>query len=163
MKRWIVDPPLTNHHSPPTNHLLTKIFMSKVMNFKELRIWQQAMDLTKTVYILMREMPKEELYGLTNQIKRAAVSIPSNIAEGQAKGTKEFIHYLTIAKGSLSELETQLILTTRLHMIPEEKIQPILMEVESLHRQINSLKNRLQPPTTHQSPPTIHHPPPTIH
>lgn len=124
---------------------LTKNYttMSKVMNFKELRIWQQAMELTKNVYILMREMPKEELYGLTNQIKRASVSVPSNIAEGQSRGTKEFIHFLKIAKGSLAELETQLILTRELEMTIQEKIAPLTESIESLARQINSLINKL--------------------
>lgn len=117
--------------------------MSTPMNFKELRIWQQAMEITKLVYLLMREMPKEELFGLTNQIKRAAVSVPSNIAEGQARGTKEFIHFLRIARGSLAELETQLILTSNLEMIATEKIPPLTQETESLARQINSLITKL--------------------
>lgn len=117
--------------------------MSTVKNYKELRIWQQAMELTKHTYILLREMPREELYGLTNQIKRAAVSVPSNIAEGQARGTKEFIHFLTIAKGSLAELETQLILLRELEMMRQEQITPLTESIESLARQINSLINKL--------------------
>lgn len=117
--------------------------LSTVKNYKELRIWQQAMELTKHTYILMREMPREELYGLTNQIKRAAVSVPSNIAEGQARGTKEFIHFLTIAKGSLAELETQLMLLRELEMMRQEQITPLTESIESLARQINSLINKL--------------------
>nr|WP_235208289.1 four helix bundle protein [Saccharicrinis fermentans] len=102
----------------------------------------------------MKQMPKEELFSLTNQIKRAAVSIPSNIAEGQSRGTKEFIHFLRIAQGSLAELQTQLLLTTDLEMIPAAQITPILTELESLSKQINSLiaklrNNYQQPPTTH--------------
>ena len=114
------------------------------MNYKELRIWQQSMKLVKEVYLLMRVMPKEELFSLTNQIKRAAVSIPSNIAEGQARGTKEFIHFLRIAQGSLSELETQLILTAELEMTQEEQIQPLLTEITSLKKQIHALITKLK-------------------
>src|SRR5690625_7583157 len=74
-----------------------------IKDYKDLRIWQQSMDLVKMVYQVMGKMPREELYSLTDQIKRAAVSIPSNIAEGQARGTREFLHFLRIAQGSLAE------------------------------------------------------------
>ena len=114
------------------------------MNFKELRIWQQAMTMVKSVYIVMRKMPKEEMFSLTNQIKRASVSVPSNIAEGQARGTKEFLHFLTIAQGSLSEVYTQLVLTVDLEMINQAEISPILLDIESLSKQINSLKTKLK-------------------
>lgn len=75
----------------------------------ELRVWQEAMSLVKDVYRITSEFPREEIYGLTSQIRRAAVSIPSNIAEGAARTTdKEFLQFLSISRGSLSELDTQL-------------------------------------------------------
>ena len=103
-----------------------------ISDYKELRIWQQAMDIVVEVYQQMKKMPKEEIYSLTDQIKRAAVSVPSNIAEGQARGTKEFIHFLRITQGSLAEMETQLILTIRLQMLEEKTVNPILNKIVSL-------------------------------
>ena len=80
-------------------------------DYKDLIIWQKSRLLVRTVYILTRKLPEEELFGLTNQVRRAVVSIPSNIAEGFNRGSdKEFIHFLRIAKGSAAEVETQLIL-----------------------------------------------------
>lgn len=113
-------------------------------DYKELRIWQQGMEVVKMVYLVMKKMPREELYSLTDQIKRAAVSVPSNIAEGQARGTREFLHFLRIAQGSLAELETQLILTINLEMLEETEVNPILDRIISLKKQIYSLQNRLR-------------------
>ena len=102
---------------------------------KDLDVWKESMFLTENVYALTKMFPSEEKYGLTSQIKRAVVSIPSNIAEGAArKRDKEFIQFLYIAMGSLSELETQLILSNRLqfvisvdnHLIQIEKIKKML-------------------------------------
>lgn len=118
--------------------------MSNIQNYKELRIWQQSMQLVKAVYLIMRQMPAEELYSLTNQIKRAAVSVPSNIAEGQARGTKEFRHFLRITQGSLSELETQLLLTIELEMLPPAEIKPMVEDITSLKKQIYSLMKKLK-------------------
>ena len=118
--------------------------MSTIQNYKELRIWQQGMELVKEVYLRMRQMPAEELYSLTNQIKRAAVSVPSNIAEGQARGTKEFLHFLRITQGSLSELETQLLLTIKLDMLPATEIDPLVATITSLKKQIYSLMKKLK-------------------
>lgn len=86
-----------------------------MLDYKELHVWQKAMELVEEVYKLTGDFPKEEMYGLTSQIRRSAVSIPSNIAEGSSRaGTKEFIQFLSIARGSAAELETQLILSSRL-------------------------------------------------
>ena len=112
-------------------------------NYKELRIWQQAIDLVSEVYKLAALLPKEEKYGLNSQIKRSAVSVPSNIAEGESRGDKEFSHFLRIAIGSLAELETQLIITTRLNMISQEKVDAILISITSLTRQIKALRQKL--------------------
>lgn len=115
-----------------------------IRDYKDLRIWQQGMELVEMVYIEMKQMHKEELYGLTNQIKRAAVSVPSNIAEGHSRGTKEFIRFLRIAQGSLVELETQLILTIRLKMLEETKINSLLNYIVGLKKQIHTLKRKLK-------------------
>ena len=82
---------------------------------KHLDAWKRSMDLVQIVYTVTKEFPQEELYGLTNQLRRAVVSVPSNIAEGAARGSnKEFIQFLHIAMGSLSEAETQLVIAKRL-------------------------------------------------
>jgi four helix bundle protein len=82
-----------------------------VTSYQNLKVWQSGMELTKSVYLLSQHFPKHELYGLTNQMRRAAVSVPANIAEGHARdSTKEFLHHISIALGSLAELETLLAL-----------------------------------------------------
>jgi len=83
-----------------------------VRKHHELKAWQEAMELVKEIYRVTRDFPKEEIYGLVSQMRRAAVSIPSNISEGAARGgDREFIQFLIIARGSLSELETQLLIS----------------------------------------------------
>jgi len=89
--------------------------VNKIMTHKDLDVWKAAMELAKLVYLITSKFPKEELYGLTQQIRRSAVSIPSNIAEGAARNSrKEFIQFLHISLGSLAELETQLLLSEKL-------------------------------------------------
>lgn len=84
-------------------------------NYRDLIVWQRAMDLVEAVYRLTRSFPKEEQYGLTIQMKRAAVSVPSNIAEGQGRGNgKEFSYFLRISYGSLREIETQALIAQQL-------------------------------------------------
>ena len=83
---------------------------SKVNSYKDLIAWQKAMALTSSIYDLTDHFPKHELYGLTSQLRRASVSVPSNIAEGSVRGSKEFLHFLNIARGSLAEMETQIII-----------------------------------------------------
>jgi len=86
-----------------------------VKRYKDLIAWQKAMDLVEEIYKITKSFPKEELYGLTSQIRRAAVSIPSNIAEGHCRnGRREFVHHFPIALGSLGEMETQVTLAQRL-------------------------------------------------
>ena len=92
-------------------------------DYKDLIVWQKAIDLATWIYSLTAGFPKEELYGIVSQMRRAAVSIPSNIAEGQSRQHKsEFIQFLSIAKGSLLELETQLIISGRLKYISENDL-----------------------------------------
>ena len=116
---------------------------------KELRAWQVAVRLVQEVYVLTTTFPKEELFGLTSQMRRAAVSIPSNIAEGCARNsTKELIHFLSIAVGSLSELDTQLELTKILAYCDDtSKIQMTLDEATALTLALaKSLKTKLNNP-----------------
>jgi four helix bundle protein len=111
---------------------------------KDLLVWQKAMDFVVEVYDATRNFPANELYGLTNQIRRSAVSIPSNIAEGAARQTdKEFLQFLHIARGSLAELETQLILANRLKYtgtIQTDKIEEIRKMLSGL---INNIRARI--------------------
>lgn len=98
-----------------------------VRHYRDLVAWQRAMDLVEHVYHLTRQFPKEELYGLTNQLRRAAVSVPSNIAEGQGRGIGgEFAHHLRIANGSIQEVETQLLLAERLSYADDHAVASVL-------------------------------------
>ncbi|CAM1342879.1 four helix bundle protein [Tenacibaculum amylolyticum] len=98
--------------------------MHKVENLK---IWEKSIELTKAVYLLVSELSSDEKFGLTSQIKRCAISIPSNIAEGAGRNSrKEFKHFLSIANGSSYELQTQLILIIELDLINKSKVQPII-------------------------------------
>lgn len=109
-------------------------------NYKELKIWQKAMDLTEEVYSLVKLLPKEETYGLSDQLRRAVVSVPSNIAEGKGRGSdKEFIKYLSISRGSLLEVETQLIICNRIGLLKEEKISVALSLIQEINKMINAL------------------------
>src|SRR3954468_12430988 len=100
--------------------------MMAVLHYRDLIAWQKAMDLVEQVYRLTRAFPREELYGLTNQVRRASVSIPSNIAEGQGRGVGgEFAHHLRIANGSRQEVETQILLGVRLGFIIEADATPV--------------------------------------
>jgi four helix bundle protein len=93
---------------------------------KDLEVWKRSIELVTRIYTLTRGFPKEELYGLTDQMRRAAVSVPSNIAEGAARNSKkEFLHFLSIASGSLSELETQLIIANNLNYLDNNQHQEI--------------------------------------
>src|SRR6266478_8268645 len=107
--------------------------MVRGKGFRDLRVWQCGMELVEEVYRLTRGFPKEELYGLTNQLRRAAVSIPSNIAEGQTRShLKEFLQFLSMAQGSLAEVQTQIELAGRLRYLSAEQIQTALQRTELL-------------------------------
>ncbi|MFY0651560.1 MAG: four helix bundle protein [Cyclobacteriaceae bacterium] len=105
-------------------------------NFRQLKIWRTGLDIAKDVYTIVEFFPPAEKYGLTSQIKRSAVSVPSNIAEGASrKSTKEFQHYLDISIGSLFELETQLTLSYELGFIDQKtysKIETKLVELQKM-------------------------------
>ncbi len=115
-----------------------------VKNYQELIVWQKGMDLVEAVYKASQAFPKEETYGLTSQIRRAVVSVPSNIAEGQGrKSTKEFLHFLSIALGSLREVETQILIAERLTYLNKKQTAPLLTLSSEVGRLINGLYNSL--------------------
>jgi len=104
------------------------------------------MQLVTRIYKATKQFPKEELYGLTNQIRRAAVSIPSNIAEGQARqGTAEFRHFLSIARGSLAEVETQLLIAQDLNYLSTSDLEDILLIHTEIGKMLNALIKSLNP------------------
>ena len=114
-------------------------------DYKDLIIWQKSRLLVRTVYILTRKLPKEELFGLTNQVRRAVVSIPSNIAEGFNRGSdKEFIHFLRIAKGSAAEVETQLILCVDLGYLDSDDIVETIKLYNEILRMLGTLIVRIE-------------------
>lgn len=112
-------------------------------NFRELVVWQKAMNLTAEVYRLAKSLPAEERYALSDQMRRAAVSIPSNIAEGNSRGSnKDYAHFLSVARGSNSELVTQLLLCTMVGYLTENDISQALSVSEEVGRMLTSLIRR---------------------
>lgn len=115
-----------------------------VRNYSDLIVWQKAMDLVEEVYTASKGFPKEEIYGLTSQLRRAAVSVPSNIAEGQGRNsTKEFLHHLSIAYGSLREVETQTLIAGRLLYLDQTKVHHLMEKSAEVGRLINGLTQSL--------------------
>ena len=95
-------------------------------SFRELRVWQAAMELVEKIYQVTKEFPKEELYGLTSQVRRAAVSVPSNITEGHTREhLKEYLHHISMAQASLAEVDTQLEIGKRLRYISAGRLSTI--------------------------------------
>ena len=104
-------------------------------DFQKLIIWQKSMNITEDVYRLSAEFPKEERFGLTSQIRRSAVSVPSNIAEGAGRNSdKDFRQFLGISSGSSNELLTQLLLSSRLGLVSEQKVLPILNQLVEVQK-----------------------------
>lgn len=115
-----------------------------IQSFRDLEVWQQGMRLVESVYAVTRSFPTAELYGLSSQMRRCAVSIPSNIAEGRGrKGTREFMNFLGIAYGSLCELQTQLELSQRLQFIKTDDHSKTQSQADEVGRMINGLINSL--------------------
>ena len=114
-------------------------------NFKKLAIWQLSIDLAKLVYISTKDFPKSEIYGLTSQIRRAAVSIPSNIAEGSGRNTdKDFARFLDIAIGSSFELETQIEIAFLLEYIEKDIYEQLIQNCSQLQKMIYSFRKKLK-------------------
>jgi four helix bundle protein len=113
-------------------------------NYRDLIVWQEAIKLAKAVYILLQKFPKQEMYGLSDQIRRAVVSVPSNIAEGQArKAPAEFRHFPHIALGSLAEVDTQLVLAREFGYLRSEDMADVDQQIQSLHMKVYALMNSI--------------------
>jgi four helix bundle protein len=115
-----------------------------ITSFRDLRVWQAGMDLVEQVYSLTAMLPREELFGLISQMQRAAVSVPSNIAEGHTRSyTREYLHHIAIAHGSLAELRTQIEISVRLGYLTPEQGDGLERGSESLSRQLSALRAAL--------------------
>ncbi len=113
-------------------------------SYKELIVWQKSFELVKKIYKITENFPKSEIYGLTSQVRRASVSIPSNIAEGFVrKHKKEFSQFISIAFGSGAELETQLLLSKELKFITDKDFNEIDGLLQEIMKMLNSLKSKL--------------------
>ena len=122
-----------------------RVMEKKPQNYKDLVVWQKGIELAKIVYRLSAKFPGEEKFGLVAQMRRAAISIPSNIAEDQARHTTgEFIQFISHAEGSVAELSTQLVLATELRFSSSEAAEPALELTEHLRRMLNGLRRKLQ-------------------
>ncbi len=115
-----------------------------IESYRDLIVWQKAMDLVEDVYKRTKGFPREELYGLTSQLRRAVVSVPSNIAEGQGRNsTKDFLHHLSIAYGSLCEVGTQILIAHRLGYLERRDVEGLDGLSSEVGRLINGLSNKL--------------------
>ena len=116
-----------------------------VSSFRDLRVWHAAIDLVRSVYFVTRGFPRDETYGLTSQMRRAAISVPSNIAEGHAREhLREYLHHLSMAQGSLAELETQLEIAVGLEYVDAEQARPQFEAIGSVARQLKALRIALE-------------------
>jgi four helix bundle protein len=116
-----------------------------INSYRDLKVWQLSLFLAKQLYTLTKDFPRSEIYGLSSHIQRAAVSIPSNIAEGHARdSTQEFLRFIVIALGSLAELETQLILAEQLEYIDTFKLQETLAKTDEIQRMLRGLQKSLK-------------------
>jgi len=114
-------------------------------NYKELKLWQKSVDLAVRIYEVTASFPKEEIYGLTSQIKRSAVSIPSNIAEGAGRNTKkDFNNFLGISVGSSCELDTQLIITSRVGFLTRSSLDALQNDINEIQKMNWALKRSLK-------------------
>ena len=109
-------------------------------SYRDLIVWQKGVDLVPDVYEILRRFPKEENFALSHQIRRAAASVPANIAEGQARGhKKEFIQFLNVAKGSLAELDTLIVVAHRLGYITNEQLSSLEDRIADVRRPLGAL------------------------
>ncbi len=116
-----------------------------IRSYLDLIVWQKGMDFCTDVYTATKAFPKEELFGLTQQVRRAVVSIPSNIAEGYGRGsTAEYVHFLRIARGSLFEAQTQLEIAHRLEYVSSPALEPLNALSIELEKMLNSMISKLE-------------------
>ena len=123
--------------------------MSEVRTYRDLVVWQKGMDIVTKIYDLTRDFPASEIYGLTSQIRRCAVSVPSNMAEGYGRrSTQEYIRFLQIASGSLFELQTQLQISINLNYISNQKFAEMDNLISEIDRMLSSLINAIKNSST---------------
>jgi four helix bundle protein len=116
-----------------------------INSYRDLRVWQEAMTLAESCYRLTGQFPRDELFGLTSQIRRAAASVPANIAEGHGReNTGNFVQHLRVLQGSLKELETHQLLAERVGILPTLNLQPVLAQCENLGKMLRALIRSLQ-------------------
>jgi four helix bundle protein len=116
----------------------------KIKSYKDLLVWQKGINLVKLIYEMTKDFPADERFGLVSQLRRASVSVPSNIAEGQSRRTTgEFIQFTSHAEGSLAELETQMIISVELGLTSSVKAELILQLIEELQRMLTGLRQKL--------------------
>jgi four helix bundle protein len=118
--------------------------MATIQSFKQLTVWQEAMSLVEMIYLETRNYPKEEMYGLKSQTRRASVSVPANIAEGYGRQNRaEYLNFLSIAHGSLTELETHLLIALRIGYLNNQKMEPIQKQLDSVGRLLIAIRKSL--------------------
>jgi four helix bundle protein len=128
-----------------------------VRSYRDLRVWQNAIDLIPEIYILLKKLPKEENYALADQIRRAAVSVAANIAEGHARQhTREFLQHLSIARGSLAELETLLIIAEKLQYVSRSDLRDIEDRSRTVGMLLHGLTRRLRADPGPRAPDPAH-------
>lgn len=112
-------------------------------SYKELVVWKKAVELSTLIYQITDKFPKSEIYSITNQIRRCAVSIPSNIAEGQVRGHNEFVQFLRVAYGSGAELETQLLISRNVRFISQRDYEQLVVLLGEIMKMLNKLISSL--------------------
>ncbi len=133
--------------------------MRVIASYRDLRVWQSGMELVRSVYRATAGFPKSELFGLTSQMRRAAVSIPSNIAEGHTRAyTREYLQHVVIAHGSIAELITQIEIAADLGYIESSDAVQLSAQADALSRQLNALRTALADRLPHSPLPTPHSP-----
>jgi four helix bundle protein len=116
-----------------------------IKTYRDMDVWQKSMELVSTIYLATKAFPREEIYALTSQMRRAAISIPSNIAEGRSKrSTREFMRFVNMAAGSVAELETQLMIGEKLGYLSSKQLFPLLEKVAYIGRMLNNLHSGLE-------------------
>lgn len=119
--------------------------MSRIESYRDLLVWQKSMDLVVKIYALLKKFPKTEEYGLSSQLRRCSVSVPSNIAEGYGRNhTKDYCRFLMIARGSLYEMQTQIELSARLDFISHLQLSETLKRSKEVEKMLNSLISKLK-------------------
>ena len=132
-----------------------------IRNYRDLRVWQRAVDLSIESYRITKRFPKDELYGLVSQIRRSAVSVAANIAEGHGrKHLGDYLHHLSVASGSLMELETHVLIAERLRYISRQEFEGLLASAADINKMLSGLRAKLRqsastnPNTEHRTPNT---------